>query len=138
MGNRAVITTHPYKATNPAIYLHWNGGRASIEGFLLACKRLEYRMPEYDPEYAMARLTGLLCAFFPDGLSVGLGRAKSLANSGLDNGVYTIGGNWEIKGRLFSEGVNEEINPDKTEKIAQLIIDRINALSNVVDSQSTK
>jgi hypothetical protein len=39
MGNRALLTfsTEP---TAPAIYLHWNGGRASVLGFLKAARQL--------------------------------------------------------------------------------------------------
>jgi len=43
MGNRAVITTAPYSTSNVGIYVHWNGGRASVEGFLKACRELGYR-----------------------------------------------------------------------------------------------
>ena len=31
MGNRAIITT---KDCDLSLYLHWNGGRDSVEGFL--------------------------------------------------------------------------------------------------------
>jgi len=37
MGNRAVITQSTADSA-PAIYLHWNGGRASIDGFLQAAR----------------------------------------------------------------------------------------------------
>ena len=57
MGNRAVITN---KAKNFGIYVHWNGGRDSIEGFLEAARRLKYRTPEEDASYAFARLTGAI------------------------------------------------------------------------------
>ena len=39
MGNRAVITTKP-ELTEVGMYLHWNGGRASVEAFLAYCKTL--------------------------------------------------------------------------------------------------
>ncbi len=32
MGNRATITAAPFDRKNVAIYVHWNGGRASVEG----------------------------------------------------------------------------------------------------------
>ena len=50
MGNRAVITTQEY-LTNPdtiGVYLHWNGGRDSVQAFLLYCKLKGYRPPETD------------------------------------------------------------------------------------------
>ena len=37
MGNRAVITTPDKKI---GVYLHWNGGRDSVEGFLQTCKKI--------------------------------------------------------------------------------------------------
>ena len=39
MGNRALITLSTQRAA-PAIYLHWNGGRASVLGFLKAARQL--------------------------------------------------------------------------------------------------
>ena len=48
MGNRAIIAlvdsdfdTGDLDA--PAIYLHWNGGRASVQAFLNVAKKLEIR-----------------------------------------------------------------------------------------------
>ena len=45
MGNRAVITTPDKKI---GVYLHWNGGRDSVEGFLQTCKKYGFRPPERD------------------------------------------------------------------------------------------
>ena len=52
MGNRAVIATREKKI---GVYLHWNGGRDSVEGFLTYCKLKGYRCPEKD-NYGWARL----------------------------------------------------------------------------------
>lgn len=49
MGNREIITTENgwrNKKNNLGIYLHWNGGRDSIEGFLTYCKLKEYTSSE--------------------------------------------------------------------------------------------
>ena len=47
MGNRAVITTKEnFENNGIGIYLHWNGGRDSVEGFLEYCRRKGYRSPE--------------------------------------------------------------------------------------------
>lgn len=99
MGNRAVITTAPYKASNVGIYVHWNGGRDSVEGFLAAAKDLGYRGPVSDC-YGMARLTGLICLYsgLANETSVGIDQCKKLDVTG-DNGVYLIDDNWEIVGR---------------------------------------
>ena len=44
MGNRAVISFSTSPAA-PSIYLHWNGGRASVEGFLAGCLEAGYAPP---------------------------------------------------------------------------------------------
>lgn len=52
MGNRAVITTasetKPKYLDNIGVYLHWDGGRDSVEAFLKYCKLKKYRPPEQD------------------------------------------------------------------------------------------
>jgi hypothetical protein len=65
MGNRAVITTEEYlKDENTlGIYVHWNGGRDSVEAFLTYCKLKQYRTPE-DDCYGWARLCQTICNFF--------------------------------------------------------------------------
>ena len=98
MGNRAVITT---KDRIIGIYLHWNGGRDSVEGFLTFCKLAKYRPPEKD-SYGWAYLCGVITNFFgKEGLSVGIDILKNLDCNNGDNGVYIIE-NWEIVGRAYS------------------------------------
>ncbi len=122
MGNRAVITTAPFDANNVGIYLHWNGGRASIEGFLAAARGLGWRSPPGDESYALARLTQIACTFLgPDGLSVGIGRCDDLDCDNYDNGTYLIGGDWEIVGREFFSG-EEEIDAGKTTDIRDTVL----------------
>lgn len=52
MGNRAVITTSKsmdvQTSSELGVYLHWNGGRDSVEAFLEYCKRRGFRPPEED------------------------------------------------------------------------------------------
>lgn len=102
MGNRAVITT---ENKDIGIYVHWNGGLASVLAFLDTAKVRGYRSPSHDPSYGMARLCGLLHEFFgpEDGLSLGIGPLDRLDCDNFDNGVYVIGGDWEIVGR-YGEG----------------------------------
>jgi hypothetical protein len=126
MGNRAVITTAPFDNDAIGIYVHWNGGRASVEGFLLACKELGYRSPGADRGYAMARLVCAAGVFFDGGLSLGLGTCKELDCDNGDNGVFLIGDDWEIVGRVHHRGA-EEINPEKTRAIADQIMHKIRA-----------
>ena len=52
MGNRAVITTSKSKDIKKSqaigVYLHWNGGRDSVEAFLKYCELKKYRSPSDD------------------------------------------------------------------------------------------
>ena len=102
MGNRAVITT---KAKKTAIYLHWNGGRNSVEGFLAYCKARGFRSTDRDP-YGWAYLVQVIGNFFGDGLSVGVGNYMDMDRDNGDNGVYIIEG-WEIVGREYFSGVEQ-------------------------------
>ncbi len=111
MGNRAVITTAPFNKNNIGIYLHWNGGRSSVEGFLAAARELEFRDPAGDTGYAFARLASLICLFFglTQSTSVGVDQCKNLDCDG-DNGVYLVGENWQIVGRknhVYEEQIQE-------------------------------
>ena len=45
MGNRAVITTKERKI---GLYLHWNGGRDTVEPLLKYCELQGYRSPSQD------------------------------------------------------------------------------------------
>ena len=101
MGNRAVITT---EARDIGVYLHWNGGRDSIEGFLLYCKLKQYRSPECD-NYGWARLCQVIGNFFGGECSVGIDRYDRLDTDNGDNGTYIIK-DWKIIGKEF-EPLNE-------------------------------
>lgn len=104
MGNRAVITDTEGKV---GIYLHWNGGRDSVEAFLKYCELQEFRSPKDDPHYAFARLTQVICNFFGGGLSCGVGLKNELDCNNYDNGVYIIDG-WNIIGREFYDGPEQQ------------------------------
>jgi len=112
MGNRAVITASESKTKGVGIYLHWNGGPESIAAFLQVCKDREYRSPGSDQSYAMARLTGVIHEFFDGGLSVGLGDISNLDTDNFDNGVYVIGGDWEVTGRWGEGSRQNDCNPE--------------------------
>ena len=98
MGNRAIVTTADAKV---GVYLHWNGGRGSVEAFLAYCELKRYRPPSEDAAYGFARLAQVVGNFFGGTLSVGVipydPDDESLAE--LDNGVYVIDG-WRIAGRV--------------------------------------
>lgn len=98
MGNRAVITTPERRL---ALYLHWNGGRDSVEAFLRYCDLRGFRSPDTD-EYGWARLCQVVGNFMgADGLSVGVSRytTDERENPG-DNGIYVVKG-WSIVDRVY-------------------------------------
>lgn len=96
MGNRAVITT---RNKDLGVYLHWNGGRDSVEAFLKYCKLKDYRTPERDC-YGWARLCQVIGNYFGGELSIGIDKYEKLDTDNGDNGVYVIE-NWKIVDRLF-------------------------------------
>lgn len=91
MGNRAIIKAEGNN--NKAVYLHWNGGRDSVEGFLKYCELKGFR--GFDDEYGMARFCQIVGNFFGGGLSLGI--MDSVGSPG-DNGVYIVRG-WKIVDR---------------------------------------
>lgn len=110
MGNRAVITSKEnFENNGIGIYVHWNGGRDSIEAFLTYCKIKGYRPPDMD-NYGWARLCQTICNYFEDGLSVGIDTIKNLDCDNGDNGVYIIEG-WEIVDRKYHSGLEQKQYP---------------------------
>lgn len=100
MGNRAVITT---RKRDLGLYLHWNGGRDSVEAFLRYCELRGFRCPERD-DYGWARLCQVVANFMGgDGLSVGImpyTTDEEMVSCGDDNGVYVIEG-WKVVDRIY-------------------------------------
>jgi hypothetical protein len=89
MGNRAVISFKCEgvpKEYSPSIYLHWNGGRDSIEGFLKAHEKADFR----NGAYGIARLIQLITNWFGGGLCVGVGVYSQMDTDNFDNGVYWV------------------------------------------------
>jgi len=124
MGNRAVITFSTAN-NSPAIYLHWNGGRASVEGFLTAARQLGLRhAPTAQAQTeALDQLAEMLARFYfrcNVGMTVyRLHYAGSDRDNG-DNGTYLIGRDLTIIDRLFKPR-GEEINQAKTAAIVEQI-----------------
>jgi len=97
MGNRAVITFGSEGSNAVGVYVHWNGGEASVKAFADTCLERGYRCPTSDPAYAMAGLIAVVQEFFgASGLSVGVGTLNNLDCDNFDNGVYRIGEGWRI------------------------------------------
>lgn len=103
MGNRAVITTEKNFYNNGVgIYLHWNGGRDSVEAFLKYCELKGYREPSRD-NYGWARLCQVISNFFGGETSIGIDTVNHLDCHNGDNGVYIIEG-WKIVDRKYFDG----------------------------------
>lgn len=102
MGNRAVITT---REKGVGVYLHWNGGRDSVEAFLKYCELKGYRSPSKDC-YGWARLCQVIGNFFGGGTSIGIDTIDKLDCDNWDNGTYIIDG-WEIVGREYFKGYEQ-------------------------------
>ena len=103
MGNRAVITTRKnYENNGIGIYLHWNGGRDSVEAFLKYCEIRGFRAPDEDC-YGWARMAQVIGNFFGGTLSIGIDTVNNLDCDNWDNGVYFIKG-WKITGRACFTG----------------------------------
>jgi hypothetical protein len=121
MGNRAVITCSTMDnvaASNDiGVYLHWNGGRDSVEAFLKYCKLKGYRKPEQD-NYGWARLCQVISNFFGGELSIGIDRCCNLDCDNYNNGTYIIKG-WEIVDRKYFEG-REQDNYDLAEMLLKI------------------
>ena len=132
MGNRAVITQSE-NPNAPAIYLHWNGGEASIAGFLHAAKQvgLDGRDPLFIDKFAdlIAR------RFFGNAVGFTVYREpyKNTDKNNGDNGVYIIDQNLMIIGRLYNSGFAER-DPDKTCAIAKEIIANLLPRTDLVEN----
>ena len=109
MGNRAVISFKCEgvpKEYSPSIYLHWNGGRDSIEGFLKAHEKANFR----NGAYGIARLIHLITNWFGGGLCVGVGVYSQMDTDNFDNGVYWVDPNtFKIVDREFKRYKEQQV-----------------------------
>ena len=121
MGNRTVITTKEgFENNSLGIYLHWNGGRDSVEAFLKYCELKGYRSPSED-NYGWARLCQVIGNFFGGSLSVGIDVVSNLDCNNGDNGTYIING-WKIVDRKYFEGRTEQTNYDMDDMLMEIDI----------------
>ena len=125
MGNRCLIAfkekeSKKKKEEVPCIYLHWNGGRDSVEAFLDATRRLGVR--KNDPSYAMARLTQIIANYLGGTLSIGISSVGDWALDFLDNGIYWVD-ELEIYDRTDTYDGHQEQNSYDHEELVKAIID---------------
>tara|TARA_R100000353_G_scaffold93856_2_gene68914 strand:+ start:23 stop:439 length:417 start_codon:yes stop_codon:yes gene_type:complete len=124
MGNRCLIAfkekeSKKKKEEVPCIYLHWNGGRDSVEAFLDASKRLGVRTN--DQFYGMARMTQIISNYLGGTLSIGISNVGDWDLGFLDNGVYWVDG-LEIYDRTDTyDGFEEQKEYDHEEMVQNII-----------------
>ena len=100
MGNRAVIH---FQGSNVGMYVHWNGGRDTIEPMLEVAKEYELR----GGDYGLARLAQMFGNFMGGTLSMGIDELERLDCDNNNNGVYVIDSNFNIVDRQYMLGVEQ-------------------------------
>ena len=127
MGNRAVITIKENNIPQEdwqSLYLHWNGGRDSVEPLLHVAKLYGIRCQD-DSNYAIARLSQLIGNTLGGTLSLGVGTYKQLDTDNFDNGVYVVE-DWQIIDREFNPSNEQsEYNFDEMVKEIRSVNDSI-------------
>jgi hypothetical protein len=101
MGNRAVVSVDGSKC---GIYLHWNGGRESVNAFLRVAKDLGVRDPISDPSYFLARFAQIAANFFGGSTCVGVESLSKLDCDNGDNGHFIVGKGFEIVAQKHEAG----------------------------------
>jgi hypothetical protein len=117
MGNRAVLSFGPEGKSTPGIYLHWNGGRASVEGILSACKTIN-DLAGLTVAEKRDRVASVAASFI--GGSTYVGEVGKMDCDNWDNGLYTLNPDTlEIVGRNYTRGKGEEVDAKKTAEIRE-------------------
>lgn len=135
MGNRAVICFDKYtpKKNQISLYLHWNGGRDSVDAFLKATRIVMDSRGE-DSSYAKARLVQVIGTFLVGNMSFGL---YEKASDPGDNGIYVVDSKTlQIIDRPGFEYDEEEGEYDLNEFVNE-IIKRLNAVYMVANEDNS-
>lgn len=124
MGNRAVIT-FTKNDDAPSVYLHWNGGRASVLGFLESAEHLGITPAALGThERFMDAFAEMLATRFFEcqvGTTVYRQPFGEADQDNGDNGVYIIDDQLNIIGRMYAPD-EEEIDTHKTAQIVNQIV----------------
>lgn len=120
MGNRAVLKPVDKRI---GVYLHWNGGRDSVEAFLEYCKLRGFRDfgGKNADGYGIARFMQVVGNFFGGALSIGLETGVEMTDKyaeWIDNGIYEIDG-WDIVKRC-PENIEEQREHDLLEMLESI------------------
>ena len=105
MGNRAVIQM---KGSNAGFYVHWNGGRDSVLPFLDLMRNVGIKGRDCvdTPETLIAKLALMWKVIFDADLVVD--NVARLDCDNYDNGVYLIDEDFNIVGRKFYSGPEQD------------------------------
>ena len=115
MGNRAVIHI---EGQDTGIYMHWNGGRDSVEPLLQVARDYGIR----GDDNGTARLTQIIGNTLGGKLSLGVSSLDRLDMDNGDNGTYVINDKFEIVERLYMHNVPENPpTPDAHDRILKYI-----------------
>ncbi|MEG2018532.1 MAG: hypothetical protein RR128_08755, partial [Clostridium sp.] len=104
MGNTAIIKG---EGKTVGAYLHWNGGRDSVEPFLEYCKLKGYCSLE--DSYGLARFSQVVGNYFGGSDSLGIESDVDQYYNILNNGIYIVDG-WEITGRTPSDIAEQRVH----------------------------
>ena len=111
MGNRAVLVWKDenghYDDNTTGVYLHWNGGRDSIEAFLAYCGMKDMKSPSESISAGLRNFTDVVSAFFKSRRSIDIDRLSELDQDNGDNGVYVCDG-WKIVDRRYFDGEEQK------------------------------
>lgn len=121
MGNRCGIllkeVSDKITPDTPVIYLHWNGGLASVKAFIRAGKYFGVRCGQY----GSARLVQIIGNWFGGTLSLGIQSYGNIKNWNEDNGLYVVE-NWNIINQHNKPSCGNEIDLKKTKEILKNLI----------------
>lgn len=101
--------------SNIGIYLHWNGGRDSVEAFLKYCELKNYRGLGQDSSYGLSRLAQVIGNYFGGSTSIGIDDYNKVST---DHGIYVVKG-WEIVER-YNYRVGEQRQHDLQEMLLDI------------------
>lgn len=104
MGNRAIIRQ---AGKHTGVYLHWNGGRDSVEAFLEYCKLKGYH--DFNSEYGLSRFCQVVGNWFGGAYSIGIVTdVYDKDADGLDHGIYSVKG-WDIVNRITNNRREQKV-----------------------------
>ena len=111
MGNRAVLVWKDenghYDDDTMGVYLHWNGGRDSIEAFLAYCRMKDLKSPSENVSIGIRNFVDVVSWFFGSNQSICIDKLSGLDQDNWDNGVYVCDG-WKIVDRKYMHGAEQD------------------------------